>query len=263
LEGLTVIFERLYELSLGILYPAVVILIAGAAELGNWIGLRFRRLQTADADIGTLTGAALGLVALLLAFSFSIALSRYEARRDMVLEEANAIGSTANFALMLPEPSQGPILSLLRDYAGVRIGLGVPFDPAKMERDVARSLDLQTRLWQQAVALTKAAPQSLPIYRFVASLNEMNNIHERRLTGLRYHVPAEIVFMLVGVAMVAMGFTGYSAGVAWTHRRIANLIMCLTVAVLIMLVVDLDRPSRGLVQVPVQALVDATRGIQP
>jgi hypothetical protein len=263
MERLKVIFERLYELSLAVLYPSIIILTVAAAELGNWIGLRFRGGQIGGADIGTLTGAALGLLALLLAFSFSIALSRYDVRRDMVLEEANAIGSTANFALMLPDPSQGPILSLLRDYAAVRVELGVPFDPAKMERDIARSLNLQTRLWQQAVALTRAAPQSLPTYRFVASLNEMNNIHERRLTGLRFHVPTEVMLMLVGVAMVAMGFTGYNAGVTGAHRRIANLIMSVMIAVLIMLVVDLDRPSRGLIQVPVQAMVDAVQGIRP
>src|SRR3954469_14537272 len=235
-----------YDLNAAFLYPAVAVLIAGSGELGNLIGRRFRSSHTEGGDIGTLTGAALGLLALLLAFSFSIALSRYDARRDVVLEEANAIGSTANFALMLPDASKKPILSLLRNYIAIRTGLGVPFDPAKVERDVALSLSLQSQLWQQAVAITQAAPQSLPAYRFVASLNEMNNIHERRLTVLRNHVPPEVMIILIAVRMVAMGFTGYHAGVVGTHRRIINLIMPVTVAVLIVLVVDLDRPSRGL-----------------
>jgi len=194
-EKTRVVAAWFYDLDAAFLYPAVAVLIAGSGELGNLIGRRFRISHTEGGDIGTLTGAALGLLALLLAFSFSIALSRYDARRDMVLEEANAIGSTANFALMLPNDSQGPILSLLRDYTSVRIGLGVPFDAAKMERDVARSLALQSQLWQQAVTVTRASPQSLPAYRFVASLNEINNIHERRLTVLRNHVPAEVMLM--------------------------------------------------------------------
>jgi len=100
-----VIFEWLYQLNLVVLYPLTIILIAGGAELGNWIGRRFRRTEPAGATIGTLTGAALGLLALLLAFSFSIALSLYDVRRNLILEEANAISSTANFALMLPEPA--------------------------------------------------------------------------------------------------------------------------------------------------------------
>jgi ammonia channel protein AmtB len=103
----------------------------------------------------------------------------------------------------------------------------------------------------------------LPVYRFVASLNEMNNIHERRLTALRYHVPGEVMFMLIGVAMVAMGFTGYNAGATGSRRRVATAIMSLMVATVMMLVIDLDRSERGLTRVPVQPLVDAAQSIPP
>jgi hypothetical protein len=137
------------------------------------------------------------------------------------------------------------------------------YDPEKFQRDVRRSLELQARLWQQAVAVTAAAPQSLPAYRFVGSLNKMNNIHERRVTALNQHVPGAVMFLLVGVAMVAMGFTGYHTGAMGLGRRVAALIMSITVAVVIMLIVDLDRPLRGLILVPVQPLVDAARGIPP
>lgn len=253
----------LYDLDASILYPIIAVLVASAGEAGNRIGLRHSNTRVDGAYIGTVTGAALGLLALLLAFSFSMALSRYDLRRTMVLEEANAIGSTANFALMLPAEAQPPILRLLRDYTTVRIGLGIPHDPAKLARDLARSADLQVQLWQDAVTLSNAAPQSLPVYRFVGSLNEMNNIHERRLSGLRNQVPAEVMGVLIGVSMMAMGFTGFHGGVAGARRRIINLIMAATIALLIMLVVDLDRPSRGLTVVPVQPLIEAIRGIPP
>jgi hypothetical protein len=261
IRGGKVILETLYELDMRVLYPAVIVLMATAAELGHFIGWRTRRRDPEHSDLGTLTGAALGLLALLLAFGFSIALSRYEARRAMVLEEANAIGSTANFALMLPSQAQQPVLGLLREYTLVRVGLGIPFDPEKFQQDIARSVDLQARLWRQAVAVTAADPQSLPAYRFVGSLNEMNNVHERRLTALRFHIPAAVVFTLASVALVAMGFAGYNAGVTGTRRYYPSLIMAVTVGVLIVLVMDLDRPSRGLIQVPVQPLIDAANGI--
>jgi hypothetical protein len=96
-------FDRLYETDFAVLYPMTIVLITGAAEVGAWLGGRSRRDAEEIPETGTLTGAALGLLALLLAFSFSLALSRYEARLNWVLEEANAISSTANFALMLPE----------------------------------------------------------------------------------------------------------------------------------------------------------------
>lgn len=255
------VFDWLYGLDMLVLYPVTLILVAGSAELGNRIGLRFRETKTTNAEVATIAAALLGLLALLIAFSFSMAESRYDKRRDVVLDEAIAISSTANFALMLPQPAQEPILHLLRDYAAVRIALGVPFEPSKMEQDITKSLDLQARLWQQAEAATAANPQSLPAYRFVTSLNEMNNIHERRLTALRNHVPVAVSFMLVGMAMVAMGFTGYNTGLIGAKRRLTTLIMSITVTLLIMLIVDLDRPYRGVIQVPVQALVDAAQGI--
>jgi hypothetical protein len=252
-----------YESDLIVLYPLTFLLITGAAGFGTWVGRRFRGPGHREEDIGTLTGAALGLLALLIAFSFSLALSRYETRRSLVLEEANAIGSTANYALMLPEPAQGQVLGLLRDYVAVRIGLGTPYDPARLQRDVTRSSALQAKLWQQAVAASGAAPQSLPVYQFVSSLNEMNNIGEKRLAALRFHVPSEVMVLLIGIAMVAMGFTGYHSGITGSRRPLATLIMSLMVSVVIMLDVDLDRPARGLIRIPVQPLVDTAQGMAP
>ncbi len=164
---------------------------------------------------------------------------------------------------MLPETAQKPILSMLRDFTDMRIGLGVPYDPAKLDRDITRSLDLQARLWKEAVEVTTTAPQSLPAYRFVASLNEMNNIHESRLTALRYHVPGAVMFTLIGVAMVAMGFTDYHAGGRETRGRVATLMMSLMVAVVIMLIVDLDQPTRGFIEVSTRLLADAAQSIPP
>jgi hypothetical protein len=255
------VLDWFFGLDVSILGPLIVILIAGAAELGDQIGLRVHATQTENADVSTLAGAALGLLALLVAFNFSMAEARYDARRDLVLQEANAIGSTANFALMLPAPAQQPILNLLRDYTAIRIRLGVSHDASDMARDIARSVELQGRLWQQAVAVAAADPHSLPAYRFVGSLNEVNNIHEARLTALRNHVPSAVLLMLIGTSMVAMGFTGYNAGVTGTKRRLTMFIMSLTITLLIMLIIDLDRPYRGLILVPVQALVDTAQGL--
>lgn len=254
-------FEWLYGVDARVLYPATILLIAAAGEIGNRLGLRLSHLERNTGDIGILTGAALGLLALLLAFTFSIALSRYDTRRDVVLAEANAIGSTANFALMLPEPQRSAILDLTRDYGQIRLALGIPYDPEKLARDIAASLDVQSRLWSEAAALSVSEPQSLPLHRFIDSLNDMNNVHEVRLSALRAHVPAEVMFALMIVAMVAIGFAGYNTGSNGSRRRFATLMMAVTIGGLTVIIVDLDRPARGLIRVSVQALVDAVDGM--
>jgi hypothetical protein len=86
---------------------------------------------------------------------------------------------------MLPETAQKPILSMLRDFIDMRIGLGVPYDPTKLERDITRSLDLQARLWKEAVAVTATAPQSLPPYRFVARGDGFHWLSGRRARNAR------------------------------------------------------------------------------
>src|SRR5215467_172251 len=243
-----------------ILYPAIIILFVAAAELGSRHGRRFRGTEKPE-DMTTLTASALGLLALLLAFSLSHALSRYETRRSLIVDEANAIESTAHLAAMLPVQVQPAILSVLREYVAVRTGLGRPYDPAKLERDATVSRELLTKLWEQAVAVSE--PQSLPAHRFINALEELTRVQERRLISMHYYVPNAVLFMLLGLAMVAIGFTGYQSGL--THSRLhgATLIMAATIAVVIVLVVDLDQPARGLIRVPTQALVDVAKEIQP
>src|SRR5262245_64231963 len=117
-----------------ILYPIVMILFVGSSVLGFRFGVRVRGKEKPE-DMTTLTASALGLLALLLAFSLSHALSRYETRRSLIVDEANAIESTAHLAAMLPVQVQPAILSVLREYVAVRTGLGRPYNPAKLERD--------------------------------------------------------------------------------------------------------------------------------
>src|SRR6516164_5335414 len=100
-------------------YGLTFFVIISAAEVGIYLGPR----RPSESEFGTPTGAALGLLALLLAFSVSISVGRFDERRHIVLDEADAIRSTANFALALPQQSQDTILNLLHEYITVRIGL--------------------------------------------------------------------------------------------------------------------------------------------
>ena len=128
--------KKLATISLTAIYGVLIALFIVAALFGSWLGRRIHARGDQDKDATTLATAAMGLLALLIAFTYSIALARYDLRRQTVLEEANAIGSAANFALMLPEAQRAPTLDLLRRYTKVRLELGAPFDPKKFARDV-------------------------------------------------------------------------------------------------------------------------------
>lgn len=236
------------------------VLLIAATHVGRLVGRRQRK-AVQDTDATNLATGMLGIFALLIAFTYSLSLARYDARRGMVLQEANAIGTTANYALMLPEGHRPAVMELLRTYTKVRTGLGAPYDEARFARDVATSNQLLARLWQQATAITAEQPQSLPSYRFVSALNDQTNIAEARVTALRNHVPVTVLLVLSIIAMLSLGFAGYSTALGGFDRHIGLTIMAAAITLLIVLTIDLDRPERGSIEISAQPLIDAYQAL--
>lgn len=133
-------------------------LIAG--EIGHQLGrVRQRAEHEREPTVGGIVAAELGLLAFLLAFTFSLAASRFEARREALLEEANAIGTTFLRAEMLPEPERTAIRNQLREYVDVRL---TAVQKGDLESGVHRSTELQNEMWKGAVAVTKQDLHSTP-----------------------------------------------------------------------------------------------------
>ena len=171
----------------------------------------------------TLQGAVLGLLALMIAFTFAMALSRFEGRRDAVLNEANAIGTTALRARLLPEPHGTETLNLLREYVQVRLDITqrVP-TPEEFSAALSRSSEIHEALWQQAKAMAAKDSGIVPTGLFIQSLNELIDDQEKRLTALRNRVPNVVLLALYGVAAVAGAFSGYAGGLSETVLAAAN-----------------------------------------
>lgn len=151
-------------------YPlSVIFLVSGAAfliasEIGHRLGLR----RTGEANVSTLEASVLGLLALMLSFTFAMALTRFDARRDALLSEANAIGTAALRAGLLPAPHAAESVKLFRDYVQVRLDVTkrVP-TPAEFDAAIARSNAIQTALWRQAkaaMAKDNAMAPNRPLY---------------------------------------------------------------------------------------------------
>jgi hypothetical protein len=255
--GITML-DRLHHAIPWLSYLAATLVLLAAAEAGQRIGaFRRRRGQTATSEITTLEGAMLGLLALMVGFTFSIALSRFDARRQLLLDDANAIGTAALRARLLPEPYASDAQRFLRQYAQIRIDLmNGPPAAAMLQSAIDRSNVLQNQLWRQAIAVTAADPHSIPAGLFVQALNDMIDIQEKRLIAYGNHAPTAVFVLLYSIAMVAVGFTGYSAGLAGPQRRIPNVIAVLLIAFVIGLVGDIDRPLTGFVTISQKPMLD-------
>jgi hypothetical protein len=224
-------------------------------EFGYKIG-RWRHasgLEEKDAPVGGIVAANLGLLAFMLAFTFSFAASRFDARRQVVLEEANAIGTSYLRARLLPEPQQSEAARLLREYVDVRVR-GV--QERKIAEAALRSEAIQEQLWTQAIAAAEKRPTPITGL-FVQSLNEVIDIHAKRmLVGARSRIPMSIWVGLSALAVIGMLSVGYQVGLSATRRSPATLLLALAFAGVLLLIVDLDRPVEGFLRVSQQAMTD-------
>ena len=239
---------------------AVVLLaVEGGFRLGQY---RRRRSEQEDRPpVGEMVAATLALLAFMLAFTFGLAASRFDVRRGLVIDEANAIGTTYLRAGLLPEPHRSDVRSLLREYVDVRLEA---VQPGKLSRSIGRSEELHARLWAHAVAVGEKNPGSIVVGLFIASLNEVIDLHAKRLAlGVRNRIPGTIWAALYFVAIIGTSVMGYHAGLAGSGRSLAILPLVLAFSVVITLIADLDRPQEGFLRVGQQPMIDLQRTMIP
>ena len=250
----------LYNYSLLTISLVGLAAILAAIEIGRWLGVHIGDQD--DDNVSTLEAAAIGLLALMVGFTFAMSLSRFEARRDAILAEANAIGTTALRARLLPEPHRKEVLELLRNYVKVRLELTQhPTTPADLAAAIEKSNVVQEKLWQQAEAMLAIDKDVVPTGLFIQTLNEMIDDQAKRLAALRNRVPNVVQLALFAVAIIASGFAGYATGVNKRRSRFPVYIMGLLVGGVILLILDLDRPGAGFIEVSQQPMIDTASSI--
>ena len=229
----------------------VLLSIEGGYRLGRYRVTRSTHEK--EAPVGAMVAAMLGLLAFMLAFTFGLAAQRFDTRRQVLLDEANAIGTTYLRAATLPEHGD-EIRSLLRQYVDVRLEA---VQSNKVAEGIRQSEALQNEVWDAAAGLARQHSNSIVVGLFIQSLNELIDLHAKRVTaGVRNRIPGPIWLALFSVAAIALGAMGYHAGLVRTTRSLAVVAVGLTFTAVIGLIADLDRPLEGVLKVSQQALID-------
>ncbi len=238
------------------IFLITVAVILLSIECGFRLGqFRHQRSELEDKPpVGEMVGATLALLAFMLAFTFGMAASRFEVRRGLVIDEANAIGTTYLRAGLLPEPYRGEVRRLLRDYVSVRLEA---IRPGQLSESISRSEELQSQLWSQATSVGEKNPGSIVVGLFIGSLNEVIDLHAKRLAlGVRNRIPNPIWVALYFMAVLGTAAMGYHAGLAGSGRSLAIVALVLAFSAVITLIADLDRPQAGLLRVSQQTMVN-------
>jgi hypothetical protein len=246
-------------------YPLTIIFVASIAaffvaiESGHHIGSKVEE----GANVLTLEAAALGLLALMIGFTFSMALNRFEARRDALVSEANAIGTAALRARLLPTPHGEESLKLFRDYVRIRISFAVR-EPTSEESVAAlrRSKEIQEALWRQAQAASAKDNGMVPTGLYIQALNETFDNQQKRLTILRNRVPNIVFVGLYFLAVAALWLAGYASAIDRRRWRLPTYLAGALVAGVILLIQDLDRPSGGFITVSQEPMTDTAQALE-
>lgn len=240
-------------------------LLLALAEAGFRLGLRLHAAkdQARKGPIGGIQGAVLGLLGLLLAFTFSMAVERYNTRRALVLLEANSVGTTYLRASLLPDAHQAPVKDLLRRYVDVRLKYQpLMDDPVKRAEALRLSADIQAELWKHATEAAREAPNPITA-TFIETLNDTIDADSKRITAGRADIPGGVWLLLIVVAGFSCITTGYGVGAEGARAALGSVFLPLLITVVIVLIFDLSHPRQGLIGVSQQPLVDLQQSIQP
>jgi hypothetical protein len=234
-------------------YLLTMLVLYLSIEVGFRSGLHIEKRwpDHSEAGVGTIVGASLAFLGFLLALITSAAMNIFNERRILVVNEANAIGTTYLQAEYLPEPYSENSRKLLREYVDMRIAV---LQRDKRDASIARAEEIHQELWSQVIPLVKASPDPTTAL-YVSSLNEVIDIHSERYDIQLYvRIPPTILMGLYLVGMFTMLLIGMQASYSG-KRNILSLVMLVTILSLVfMLITDLERSSQGLIQVSQQPL---------
>jgi hypothetical protein len=237
------------------IYILTILTLYLAAEAGFRLGkpVQERWPDESEAGVGVMVGAGLALLGFLLAFVTSIAMENFNQRRQLVLSEANSIGTTYLRAGALDDPYGAESRKLLREYVDLRLQA---LDPKATTSAIARSEQIHDELW--LIAEQAAAKDPTPIVElYISSLNQLIDLHTERLSAeFGYRVPPIMVLGIYIVAILTMILMGVYDGYHEKHNIFALITVVLIVSVVFLLIVELDRSNVGLIQTPQKALID-------
>jgi hypothetical protein len=224
-----------------------------ALWLGRWLGQRAIRLDGAAAtpNVGSLEAAVFALLGLLIAFTFSGALSRFDARRVQAVQEANAVGTAWLRIDLLPAAAQPKLRATMRAYVDARVATYRQLPDIGGARSAyALSKELQGEIWNEALAAVKrkdAAPAAELL--LIPALNDMFDLATSRIAATQIHPPTVIYVMLCALALIAALLAGYQSagerGYDWIHK----IAFAGIVAATVYLILDIEYPRLGFVRI--------------
>jgi hypothetical protein len=222
--------------------------VVGAHEIGFWLGSLTRSADDPfDRQVALVRTSMAALIAFLIGFAFSGAASRFIDRQDLIVREANALGTAYLRADTIAEPQRSELKAALKEYTADRVTLLSREGRDQIEPLLARVSGLHERMWRAAI---KATQDNAPLMAVVLPpINEVIDLHSTHLAMARRHLPVPIIALLLGTAVIGISMIGFGNGRVGRRFSMLDSVYGAALAVALWMTIDLDYPSIGLIRV--------------
>lgn len=223
-------------------------------RLGAWRSRRNTVLAESEAQLSSMTGAHLALLAFIMAFSFSMAAGHYQERRNLIMADANAISTAHSRASLIDAPEGHAIADALVDYVSVRAEIrGYEDGP----ESIRKTREIEDKIWRHVKSLVDTQAPTVLHSLLIQSLNEVSDVNDQRLAaGLKNRVPRILWTVLAALLILAMLGIGYFSGSKGTRNPIVSTGLALSFSLVLVLIADLDRPMGGTLKADQSPIID-------
>ncbi len=242
-----------------IVFLVTVILVVLSIELGYKMGVVARRRSVKEKalPVPTIAGSILSMLGFILALTFGIVANRYDAKKTLVREEANAIGTAWLRSQLLPDGERMSASKLYKDYLDIRLHGGTVIDDEALPKLLMQTTQIHRALWEMALVNAKRDLNSDAGALYFESVNKVIDIHTLRVAkGLQARLPWAIWIVFYALLMLGMLSIGHEIAMANAERRWAVIVLSLSFSLVIILIVLMDRSQSKLIPVSQQPLID-------
>ncbi len=250
---------KIDDIPLWLLFVLTTLLVVGTIELGFLIGKSVRR-KTEDekeSPVSAIAGTVLALLAFILAFTFGIVSDRYDARRALVREQADAIRTSYVRSDFLPEPSRDQANALYHNYVTLLVQDARSGHLTSDQGRLAELRSIESQLWDIAVANVRGGDNSDISALYAESINDMSNVLANRIAvSVQSRIPSQLWVVLYVLVVLGMVAVGYQTAISGSRRTWAMVVLAFSFSIVIVLIAALDNPEHGYINISQRPVID-------
>ncbi|HEU4785351.1 MAG TPA: hypothetical protein VFS83_18575 [Ktedonobacterales bacterium] len=257
-----------HELNEFVLAALIFLLLIGAGEIGYLLARRLRagRKNGAAAEthehLNEIQTAIFAVLGLLLAFIFAMAVSRFDARKQALVDETDAIGTAYLRVQLLPPGQQAAAAAVFRTYVDARLSSARPYwyQDVRLKNETN---ELQQQLWTQGTDAANQDPHAVTTSLYIQSLNDMFDAQSARDAARLNELPTSAIYLVLAISILSMGTLGYRAGLGGRRSLVGAVLLALVITLVVGIIIELDQPYQGFITISQQSMIELRQSMGP